>query len=289
MINVTLPSGHLMPIIGLGTWELRGADMIHRVIDAALGAGYRAFDTAEMYENEKDMGDAFKKILPKYNLTRKDIFITSKLDPSKQGCEKARNAFFATLGYLQTDYLDLYLIHYPGTLGIEGNDPLNKVNRKQSWLELEKLFREGKIRDIGVSNYMAKHLEDLLSYCTIKPAVNQCEHNPHCKQTDAREYCRKHDIIYGAFSSFGSALAKGTVLNDETVVKIAEAHKRTTAQVLLRWAVQDNIIVIPRSSNPERIKSNINIFDFELSQGEIQALNSIDTFARYDWNPNTVA
>ena len=162
-----------MPVIGLGTFKIRGKDVVHSALDAALGAGYRSIDTASVYRNEREIGESLKELLPKYALKREDIFITSKLGPKDHGRGKCRKGCLKSIGDLDCDYLDLFLIHWPGVQGKKPEDNSNKQLRLESWKDMEELFNEGKIRAIGVSNFEQRHIEDLLRYCSVKPTVLQ--------------------------------------------------------------------------------------------------------------------
>ncbi|KAI0226496.1 Aldo-keto reductase family 1 member A1 [Lamellibrachia satsuma] len=230
---VNLNTGSTMPLVGLGTFKVRGHQLISEVIDAALDAGYRAIDTAEVYQNEVDISSVLETFLPKYNLQRNEIFLTSKLGPKSQGREACRKACEQSLHNLKVDSLDLYLIHWPGTQGRKPENPQNAILRKETWLELEDLQKEGKLRAIGVSNYTAGHLRELLSYCSVRPAVLQVECHPYLVQRELLNLCRDEGL-----------------LEDTTVKQIADKYQRSPSQILLRWATQQNIGVIPRSTKP---------------------------------------
>jgi len=194
-----------MPRIGLGTWEVLGEKTIHEVVDAALGAGYRFIDTAQVYGNEKAIGNALKELLPKYNLTREDIFITTKLSPANQGKGSCEKSVLTSLENLQTDYIDLLLIHWPGSSKLRHNDERNRERRHESWQVLEGLCNSKILRSIGVSNFTVQHLKELLEVARVSPAVNQCEYHPHYYQPDLVKFCEHSNIHFQAYSSFGSA------------------------------------------------------------------------------------
>lgn len=261
---------------------------MNHTLDCALKCGYRAIDTASVYRNEKDIGDSIEQLLPKYGLKREDLFITSKLGPKDQGADACRACFVRSLGDLGLDYLDLYLIHWPGVQGHKLDDPRNAELRMHSWRTMEQLHLEGKIKNIGVSNYTKRHLEELLSKCEIKPAVLQIEHHPYLNQTELVELCREHGIHFQAYSSLGTSAADNQLLSDPVVASIASLTGRSPAQVLLRWSVQQGIGVIPKSTNPDHIQANIDIFDFELSKDQMAELSSLHTDVHLCWDPNTV-
>ncbi|KJH46958.1 glyoxal reductase domain protein [Dictyocaulus viviparus] len=185
-----------MPTIGFGTYQIRSERVLNDVIDTAISCGYRFFDTAQIYGNEAILGRIFKKVLPKYGLERSDIFITSKISPANQGTELARKSVRKSLENLQTDYIDLMLIHWPGTSRRSVVDPRNAEYRQQTYEILEEFHRSGELRAIGVSNYEIRHLEQLLARCCIHPAVNQVEFHPHFHQVDLLEFCQSRNIHF---------------------------------------------------------------------------------------------
>ncbi|XP_059165923.1 glyoxal reductase-like [Physella acuta] len=287
--TVNLVSGHQMPIIGFGTYRIQGYDVLYTALDAALAAGYRSFDTASVYRNETDIGKIFKVLLPKYNLQRKDIFITSKLGPSEQGKGNALSACLGSLQRLDCEYLDLYLIHWPGTHKFKPEDERHKELRQESWRDMEEAHKQGKIRSLGISNYLPKHIEELLSHCNVKPSVLQTEYHPHLTQLDVKKACDKYGIHLQAYSSLGTSNAENKILTDPTVVEIAHQLKKSVAQVLLRWAVQQGIGVLPKSTNPKHIQENMDIFSFSLSEEQMNRLSSLDNQTHYCWNPADIA
>ncbi|XP_015229312.1 PREDICTED: uncharacterized oxidoreductase MSMEG_2408/MSMEI_2347-like [Cyprinodon variegatus] len=282
--SVALNTGLQMPVLGLGTYKLCDPEDVHRAVDAALSAGYRAFDSAAVYRNEADLGKALRELLPKYGLTRKDVFITSKLGPKDQG-EKAMEGALHSLSQLDLEYIDLYLIHWPGTQGLAVADERNPGNRAQSWASLEELHGQGKLRAIGVSNYTPAHMRELMQSCKVPPAVLQVEFHPRLCQPELRSLCKESGVCFQAYSSLG----KGELLTDPVVLEVAENCKRTPAQVLLRWAVQQGIPVLPKSSNPDRILQNAEVFDFSLSDTDISRLSALDCGHRFCWDPSGVA
>lgn len=283
MDGVNLNSGSTMPIVGFGTFKIRGQQLISEVVDAALNVGYRAIDTAAVYRNEVDIASALESLLPKYNLQQKDIFLTSKLGPKSQGREACRKACEQSLQNLKVDCLDLYLIHWPGTQGRKPEDSQNAVLRKETWLELENLQKEGKLRAIGVSNYTANHLKELLSYCSVRPAVLQVECHPYLVQRELVNLCRQEGVHFQAYSSLGSGGNK--LLDDMTVKQIADKYQRSPSQILLRWATQQDIGVIPRSTKPAHIRENFQVFDFSLDPSDMEKLNLLDRSEHFCWDP----
>ncbi|XP_061816395.2 uncharacterized oxidoreductase YtbE isoform X2 [Nerophis lumbriciformis] len=280
--TVLLDTGAPMPLLGLGMYKL-SAEEVHRVVDAALAAGYRAFDSAAVYRNEADLGHALKDLLPKYGLTRENVFITSKLGPKDQG-EKAMKGALCSLSNLGMDYIDLYLVHWPGTQGLDVSDQHNPDNRAQSWAALEDLFIQGKLKAIGVSNYTPAHMRQLMLSCKIRPAVLQVEFHPHLCQDELRSTCKEWGVCFQAYTSLG----RGELLADPLVAEVAKSCSRTPAQVLLRWAVQQGIPVLPKSSKPERIKENARVFDFTLCEDHMQRLSALKRGRRFCWDPSQV-
>ncbi|XP_017283491.1 uncharacterized oxidoreductase Mvan_2161 isoform X2 [Kryptolebias marmoratus] len=224
--SVVLNTGREMPVLGLGTYKLCGPEAVFQAVDAALAAGYRAFDSAAVYRNEADLGRALRELLPKYGLTREDVFITSKLSPKDQG-EKAMKGALHSLSQLDLGYIDLYLIHWPGTQGLPVADQRNPGNRAQSWLRLEELHGQGKLRAIGVSNYTAAHMRELMQSCRVPPALLQVEFHPRLCQLELRSLCKEHGVCFQAYSSLG----KGELLADPLINEVANSCKRTPAQI----------------------------------------------------------
>ncbi|KAM4536584.1 aldo-keto reductase [Odontesthes bonariensis] len=281
---VVLNAGLQMPLVGLGTYKLRGLEGVYQAVDAALAAGYRAFDSAAVYRNEADLGRALWDLLPKYGLTRDDVFITSKLGPKDQG-ERAMEGALHSLSQLDLGYIDLYLIHWPGTQGLPVADQRNPGNRAQSWARLEELHGQGKLKAIGVSNYTPAHMKELIKSCKVPPAVLQVEFHPQLCQAELRSVCEEYGVCFQAYSSLG----KGELIADPVVMEVAKNCKRTPAQVLLRWAVQQGVPVLPKSSNPERIQENAGVFDFTLSDTDMHRLSALDCGHKYCWDPSEVA
>lgn len=273
-----------MPLLGLGTYKLLGFEDVYRAVDSALLAGYRAFDSAAVYRNEADLGQVLKELLPKHGLTREDVFITSKLGPKDQG-ERAMEGALHSLSQLDLGYIDLYLIHWPGTQGLAVADQCNPGNRAQSWATLEELHSQGKLKAIGVSNYTPAHMRELMQSCKIPPALLQVEFHPRLCQTELRRICEEYGVCFQAYSSLG----KGELVTDPVVMDVAKNCERTPAQVLLRWAVQQGVPVLPKSSNQDRIKDNARLFDFTLSDTDMDRLSVLDCGLKYCWDPSEVA
>jgi len=267
--TVKLNNGVQMPIFGLGTWQTRKGKETQEAVLQALNVGYRLIDTASMYGNEKDVGEALRKS----GLPREEVFITTKLWNSDHGYDKALAAFEESRKKLGLDYVDLYLIHWP----VEGL-------RSESWRAMEKLLGEGKCRAIGISNYMTWHLEELLSHSSTTPAVNQVEFHPYLYLKELLDFCQSHDIQLESYSP----LTKGVKLDDPKLVDIAKKYSKTPAQILIRWVLQHGVIVIPKSSHKERIEENAHVFDFTISEEDMNALDSFHQNFRSSWDPSRI-
>ncbi|XP_075043761.1 putative oxidoreductase YtbE [Mixophyes fleayi] len=282
--TVTLNNGVTMPLLGLGTFRLKGLENLTRAVDAALECGYRSFDTASVYRNEGDLGQALHQLLPKYGLRRSDIFITSKLSPADLG-EGAGKACLRSLTELGCDYFDLYLIHWPGKQGWRSDDSRNRAAREESWKAMEDLYQSGTIKALGVSNYTETHLSQLLGSCRVPPAVLQVEFHPLLPQAALLSWCKRNGIHLQAYSSLGC----GDLLEKEEVKKVANVYGCTPSQILLKWALRQGVGVIPKASAPERITENFRVWDLELTNSEAEDLNGDGTEKRYCWDPTGVA
>ncbi|GEO51510.1 hypothetical protein C5L29_000388 [Lactiplantibacillus pentosus] len=256
--TTTLNNGVTMPQLGFGVFQVSDLDDCEAAVTAALKAGYRLIDTATAYQNEEAVGRAIKKS----GLKREDLFITSKLWVSDFTYERAQRGIDASLKRLGLDYMDLYLLHQPygDTMG--------------AWRALEEAYHAGKIRAIGVSNFYADQLKNLELTMTVQPAVNQIEVNPWYQQTDEVNFNQHEQVRVEAWAPF--AEGKHDIFNQPTIQAIAEAHHKTTGQVILRWLLQRGITVIPKSVHPERMAENMAVFDFELSTSEMATLASLD-------------
>ena len=265
--RTTLHNGVEMPTLGLGVWKMENNDEVKTAVNAAIDAGYKAIDTAAAYKNEEGVGTAIKE----NSTPREELFITSKVWNDDQGYESTLKAFEDTVSKLGIETLDLYLIHWP----VEGK-------YKETWKAMEKLYKDGRIRAIGVSNFHPHHLEELMKEAEIKPMVNQVEFHPLLNQKELRDYCKQHSIQMEAWSP----LAQGKLLDNEVVKGIAEQHGKSTAQVIIRWDLEHEVITIPKSSNPDRIKQNFDVFDFELTKDDIRALDELNQNERMGPDPD---
>ncbi|KRL55788.1 aldo/keto reductase [Furfurilactobacillus rossiae] len=268
MDELTLNNGQKIPQLGLGVFLVQDATDLKRSVADALKDGYRHFDTAAIYHNEAWVGEA----LAESDVKREDLFITSKVWDSNTTYDETIAAFKESLKKLQTDYLDLYLIHWPS----EGYT--------EKWRAMEDLYNDGKIKSIGVSNFEKPHLDKLLASAKVKPAVDQIETHPYFQQKELHDYLTSLNIAHEAWGPLGQG--KSGVMEDATLKQIADAHKKSVAQVILRWHLQRNIIVIPKSIHAERIAQNIDVFDFKLSDDEMNAIAGIDKNRRGSEDPN---
>jgi diketogulonate reductase-like aldo/keto reductase len=265
----TLNNGIPMPAVGLGVYQMPDGPLTQRAVDYALRCGYRHIDTAMIYRNEESVGKAIAGGF----VPREEVFITTKLWNSDQGYDQAIKACHAGLNRLGLTYVDLYLIHWP----VQGK-------RKESWRALETLYDEGKCRAIGVSNYLVHHLEELLGYCKVIPAADQLEMHPflYNSRIDTIDLCRRQGILPIAYSP----LTKGAKLRDPLLVKIARNYEKSTAQLLIRWALQQGFAVIPKSSATARIAENFQVFDFKITPEDMVLLNGLDENLTTGWDPS---
>lgn len=268
--DVTLNNGVTMPQLGFGVFQVPDEETTAAVA-GALRAGYRSIDTAAVYGNERGVGQA----LADSGIARDELFVTTKLWNSEQGYDSTLAAFDASLDRLGLDHVDLYLIHWP--------TPARDLYL-DTWRALEKLYADGRTRAIGVSNFQPAHLERLLGAASVVPAVNQIELHPGLQQAELRDFHARHGIVTEAWSP----LAQGAVLKDDAVTAIAAEHGRTPAQVVLRWHLQIGNVVIPKSVTDARIRENADVFGFELSPQEIDALTALDRGMRTGPDPDTL-
>jgi diketogulonate reductase-like aldo/keto reductase len=262
-----LHNGVQMPYLGLGTYQ---ADNDQEVIDPvkdALEIGYRHIDTASVYENEVGVGQGIKES----PVAREDIFVVSKVWNSDQGYDSTLQSFEDSIKRLQLDYLDLFLIHWPV-----------KGKYKETWRALEYLYDQKKVRAIGVSNFLQHHLEDLLTDCNIVPMVNQMEFHPYVVQQDLIDFCNKNTIQYEAWSPF----MQGKVFDLDICKELSKKYNKSVAQIILRWNLQKGVVTIPKSVHRNRIASNADIFDFELSKEDVAYLDSLDRGERIGAHPD---
>lgn len=261
MENIILNDGYSLPLIGFGTYKTEDTLMS---VQAAIESGYRLIDTASIYGNEKEVGEAVKRT----RVPRHHLYITSKVWRTDLGYDATRKAFKNTLKRLSLEYLDLYLIHWPANS--KNYKDWIKVNA-ETWRAMEELQDEGLIRSIGVSNFWPEHLEELLNTAKVPPAVNQIEYHPGYQQTTVVDYCQSQNIALQAWSP----LARGRFQDHPLLNEIAGRHGKTVSQIILRWTVQQGLLPLPKSSRPQRIKENIDIFDFELSRDEMSAVTNM--------------
>ena len=269
--DITLNNGQRIPQLGFGVFLVRPQDTV-AAVSTALQAGYRHIDTAEMYGNEREVGEA----ITRSDLDRSEVFITSKLSNDAHRPDDARRAFDESLKALGVGYLDLFLIHWPLPTRYDGD-------YVSTWKTLEEFYRDGRVRSIGVSNFQPHHLRRLHSESEIIPAVNQIEVNPYLTQDELRGFCAQHQIAVEAWSPLG----RGNVLADPTIGTIARRAAKTPAQVVLRWHLQRGDIVFPKSVTPDRIRENIDIFDFGLSEAEVGAISALNRNERTGPDPDT--
>ncbi|XP_014240996.1 uncharacterized protein LOC106661829 [Cimex lectularius] len=286
--RVTLKNGEKMPVLGFGTYKMSDKHVLEAALETAISNGYRLIDTASTYDNEDLIGDALKNVLAKLQINRNELFIVSKLSPKEHGRDKVKKAVTTSLKKLQLNYLDMFLIHWPGAGNLKPNHPQNKTLRKESWHELESCVRDGLVKSIGVSNYTFPHLENLYSYCSIEPSVNQVEFHIHYRQKDdIINFCSNRNLLLQAYGSFGGEEGANVLLNDPTAVQVAQDLKVTVPQLLLRWSLQKGFAVIPKSSKPERIQENSQL-NFVIPPEKMKALDGITTRKKYDWNPDDI-
>lgn len=265
--TTTLHNGIKMPWFGLGVFKVQEGSEVVESVKAALRNGYKSIDTAAVYGNEEGVGQAIKES----GVPREELFITTKVWNSDQGYESTLQAFDTSMEKLGLDYLDLYLIHWP----VAGK-------YKETWNALEKLYKGGRVRAIGVSNFHVHHLKDLMADAEIKPMVNQVEYHPHLAQTELLQFCKAEGIQMEAWSP----LKQGELLSEPTIVEIAENHEKSPAQVILRWDLQNEVVTIPKSIKEHRIIQNADIFDFELTAEDMDRLNSLNKDERVGPDPD---
>ena len=265
--TVSLSNGIKMPYLGLGVYLVKDGAEVENSIKYALKAGYRHIDTASLYGNEKGVGNAVNHA----DISRTDIFITTKVWNSDQGYDLTLNAFDQSLKLLNMSYVDLYLVHWPV-----------KGKFKDTWKALEQLYKSGRAKAIGVSNFHIHHLQDLFTNAEVKPMINQVEFHPFLVQQPLIDFCKQNNIQFQAWSP----LMQGNVINIELLKELAAKYKKTVAQIVLRWNLQKGVVTIPKSIRPERIVENSQIFDFELLPEDITKIDKLDKNLRVGADPD---
>ncbi len=267
--RITLQDGNSMPLFGLGVWAAQSGKETYDAVFSALKTGYRHIDTAEMYGNEKDVGNA----VIDSGLNRDEVFVTTKLWDSGLGYDHALKAFEVSLQKMNLDYVDLYLIHWP-----------EKGSQLKIWRALERIKKEGGSRSIGVSNFAPRHLKELLVKGSEHPAVNQIELSPFLQQEHIYSFCQKEHIHLTGYCP----LSRGNRFDDPNLSRIAKEMKKSAAQVMIRWALQRGHTVIPKSVSPVRIKENANVFDFNLNNEQMKILNGLEEGLRFCPDPAVI-
>ncbi len=271
---VVLSNGLRMPIVGFGTWQIKEGSEVANAVKEALFCGYRHIDTAAIYGNETGVGEGIRLS----GIPRSEIFLTTKVWNSDQGYESTLNAFSESIKKLGTDYVDLYLIHWPAVNLFSDYREKNK----ETWRAMEKLYREGKAKAIGVCNFLPHHLDFLLESAQILPMVNQIELHPGNPADDVVAYCKNRHIQVQAYSP----MMRGKVFEIPLLQQLAIQYQRTIPQIVLRWILQKGIVPLTKSVTPERIKSNIQLFDFTLSEEDMEAMKSLSTIGRFGTHPD---
>lgn len=266
-----LQGGVRMPWVGLGVFQVEDGDGLVQAVKSAIAHGYRSIDTAAVYANERGVGQAVKEALAENKLAREELFITSKVWNADLGYEETLAAYEASLEKLGLGYLDLYLIHWPV-----------KGKYKESWRALEALYKAGRVKAIGVSNFQIHHLEDILQDAEVKPMVNQVELHPYLSQQPLRSFAKTHGIQIEAWAP----LMQGQLLDQPVLTEIAASHGKSVAQIILRWDLQHGIVTIPKSTREQRIIENASLFDFELSDADMERIDSLNRDQRTGPDPD---
>ena len=274
METVQFYNGRTMPKIGLGTYRVKDSDECRESVKYAIEQGYRSIDTAMIYGNEETVGQGIKEGLESTGLSREDLFITSKLWLTDFGRQNVEDAYRQSVAKLGLDYLDLYLMHWPGT---------NEAVMIDTWRGMEDLYKQNQVKNIGVSNFTPEHFEALLAQVSIKPVINQVEFHPYLTQNKLRKYLEAQNIYMESWSPFMNA----QILNDETLNEIGKEVNKTAAQVIIKWNMQHNVVVIPKSVTSSRIEENIDVFDFELSADQMKRIDDLNKEQRIGPDPDT--
>ncbi|MCE5011913.1 aldo/keto reductase [Staphylococcus warneri] len=273
MDNIKFYNGHTMPKVGLGTFRVENNDDCTKAVKYAIENGYRSIDTAKVYGNEEKVGQGIKEGLESTGLKREDLFITSKLWLEDFGRENVEQAYENSLKRLDLDYLDLYLMHWPGT---------NEALMIDTWQGMEDLYKQERVKNIGVSNFNVDHFEALLAQVSIKPVINQVEFHPYLTQKELRQYLDVQNIVMESWSP----LMNAQILDDEIVNQVAQEVGQTPAQVIIRWNYQHQVVTIPKSVTPHRIDENLNILDFELNDDQMKKLDDLNQNKRIGLDPS---
>ncbi|WP_152394414.1 aldo/keto reductase [Paenibacillus guangzhouensis] len=268
--RVKLNNGVEMPWLGLGVWKVTDGQEVSNAVKSAIEFGYRSIDTAAVYQNESGVGQGIKDS----GIAREELFVTTKVWNSDQGYESTLQAFEESRKKLGLEYLDLYLVHWP----------VKEKKYIDTWRALEKLYNDGLVRAIGVSNFHIHHLKDIFEVSGIVPVVNQVEYHPLLAQRELHAFCSSHNIVLEAWSP----LMQGKLLDDKTLTEIAAKYGKSVAQVILRWDLQNGVITIPKSVNPARIAENGDIFDFELSHEDMERIQSMNKEQRVGPDPDHI-
>ena len=275
--NIKMNNGVEIPCIGYGTYKVSVDKDGVQVVKDAIEAGYRLLDTAAMYNNEEEVG----KAIIESGIPRKDIFLTSKVANPDRGYDSTLRAFDRSLRLLEVDYLDLYLIHWPADKARFAD--WKKIN-SDTWRALERLLNEGRVKAIGVSNFMPEHLDALVETARELPMVNQIEFHPGWMQPEVLEWCRRNNVVVEGWSPLG----RTRVLEDPLLVGIARRYGKSVAQICLRWAVQHRVVPLPKSVSPERMKSNLDIFDFSLTAADMRLIDSMPRTGESGLTPDSI-
>lgn len=272
MQNITFNNGNTMPQLGLGVFRVENDDTAKNAVKHAIINGYRSIDAALVYANEEMVGQGIQEGIAAAGIQREDLFITSKLWLNHYGKDNVQEGYETSLSNLGLDYLDLYLIHWPGT---------NESLMLETWEGMEVLYNEGKVKNIGVSNFTIEQLELLEAKTTIKPVINQVEFHPYFTQESLRNYLASASIQMESWSP----LMNAEILTDETINAIADETGKSPAQIVIRWNIEHGVVTIPKSVTPHRIEENINVFDFSLTEAQINRIDALDQDKRIGPNP----
>ena len=272
METVQFYNGRTMPKIGLGTYRVKDSDECRESVKYAIEQGYRSIDTAMIYGNEETVGQGIKEGLESTGLSREDLFITSKLWLTDFGRQNVEDAYRQSVEKLGLDYLDLYLMHWPGT---------NEAVMIDTWRGMEDLYKQNQVKNIGVSNFTPEHFEALLAQVSIKPVINQVEFHPYLTQNKLRKYLEAQNIIMESWSP----LMNSQILHDEVINEVANEVGKTPAQVVIRWNIQHDVVVIPKSVTPHRIEENLDVWNFELSDNQMERIDQLNQDKRIGPNP----